>query len=72
MFLSSLTPGSASCCAQHTDKMLKVMVLVALVALSAADEKPEIELEQGVLVLTTANFDAAVKDNEFVLVEFCK
>ena len=52
--------------------MLKVMVLAALVALSAADDKPEIELEEGVLVLTTANFDAAVKDNEFVLVEFCK
>ena len=31
-----------------------------------------IETEENVLVLTDDNFDEAVKDNKFVLVEFCK
>lgn len=35
-----------------------------------ADSTPS--LENGVLVLTQANFPAALKDNEFILVEFCK
>jgi len=45
---------------------MKFLPLLALVALVAA----EIAVEEDVLVLTTANFDEAVKDNEFVLVEF--
>jgi hypothetical protein len=32
----------------------------------------EIQVEEGVLVLTTENFDSAVAENQFVLVEFCK
>jgi len=39
---------------------------LALVALSSA----EIAVEEDVLVLTTANFDDAIKDNEHILVEF--
>lgn len=31
-----------------------------------------IETEENVLVLTDDNFDDAVKDNKFILVEFCK
>lgn len=32
----------------------------------------EIQEEENVLVLTTKNFDDALKDNKFILVEFCK
>lgn len=32
----------------------------------------EVKTEDGVLVLTTENFESVIKDNEFVLVEFCK
>lgn len=31
-----------------------------------------VEEEEGVLVLTTSNFDEVVNGNQFVLVEFCK
>ena len=42
-----------------------------IVLLAAACALAEITEEEGVLVLTNDNFDGAVKDNEFVLVEFC-
>lgn len=45
---------------------MKFFTLLALVAAVSA----EIVVEEDVLVLTTANFDEAVTDNEFVLVEF--
>jgi len=32
----------------------------------------EVKSDEGVLVLTVKNFKQAVKDNEYVLVEFCK
>lgn len=32
----------------------------------------EVKLEDGVLVLTTDNFESVISENEFVLVEFCK
>lgn len=32
----------------------------------------EIKLDEGVLVLTEQNFDQAITDNKYVLVEFCK
>ena len=45
---------------------LLVVALMAMVAAASA----EIAVEEDVLVLTTADFDGAVKDNQFVLVEF--
>jgi len=48
--------------------MMKLLV-VALMAMVAASSA-EIAVEEDVLVLTTADFDGAVKDNQFVLVEF--
>ena len=45
---------------------LLVVTLLAMVAASSA----EIAVEEDVLVLTTGEFDGAVKDNQFVLVEF--
>jgi hypothetical protein len=43
-------------------------LLVAVVCVKA--DKPE--EEDNVLVLTNANFDDAIKDNKYILVEFCK
>lgn len=45
-------------------------LFLAVTASVYAEE--EIKLDEGVLVLTTANFKSAVADNEFILVEFCE
>ena len=42
-------------------------IIMGIVALTIADE---ITKEEGVLVLTEKNFESAITDNEFVLVEF--
>lgn len=44
--------------------------LVILSVFGAIYGDAEVKTEDGVLVLTTANFDSVIKDNEFVLVEF--
>jgi len=49
---------------------MKVFALFC--ALTVALASAEITEEEGVLVLTEKNFDQAVSDNEFILVEFCK
>lgn len=49
--------------------MFKLLFVTALVVISAAED---VELDEGVLVLTSDNFDGVLKDNELVLVEFCK
>ena len=45
-----------------------LFMVTALMAFSAYAE--EIPKEEGVLVLTEKNFEGAIADNEFVLVEF--
>ena len=49
------------------EKMKLFLVLGALVALTVAEE---ITKEEGVLVLTEKNFEQAISENEYVLVEF--
>lgn len=50
---------------------LRTVCLFAFVAVAFCDE-PEVTIEDGVLVLTDANFKSVVDNNEFLLVEFCK
>ena len=45
-----------------------LFIVTALMAFSAYAD--EVTKEEGVLVLTTKNFDAVVAENEYVLVEF--
>jgi hypothetical protein len=46
---------------------VKLLLLGALSAVFA-----DITEEKGVLVLTKDNFDGAIADNKYILVEFCK
>ena len=48
--------------------MRSLLFALAFVAVALADE--EITKDEGVLVLTEKNFEKAVEDNEFILVEF--
>lgn len=56
---------------------LYLVFLLSLVvfAFGENDDKPssdEIEVEEDVLVLKESNFEKAISDNEYILVEFCK
>lgn len=48
----------------------KVLIFVLAVAIN--EIACEIKEEDNVLVLNKDNFDSAITDNEFILVEFCK
>ena len=48
--------------------MRSLLFALAFAAVALADE--EITKDEGVLVLTEKNFEKAVEDNEFILVEF--
>ena len=48
---------------------LQIVPLLALFVVAFAEEIAE---EEGVLVLKTSNFDQALKDNQYILVEFCE
>ena len=49
---------------------MKCSLLVLLIVLVAVRINADISDDQGVLVLDTENFDEAIDDNEFILVEF--
>lgn len=51
---------------------LLVCLLLAVLSVSTTFADDDIELEEGVLVLTKGNFQKAIDSNEFILVEFCK
>lgn len=50
--------------------MKKIFQLFALVALLSVTVHAEPEVDEGVLVLTEANFDAELEKHDFLLVEF--
>eukprot|EP01135_Chromosphaera_perkinsii_P006905 Nk52_evm60s621 gene=Nk52_evmTU60s621 len=50
--------------------MLKTLCIVFFAALVFTASAADIEEDEGVLVLTNDNFDSAIKDNKYVLVEF--
>ena len=66
-FCSSLLTSLTFFRSQATMKLQ--IALLALVVVAFAEEIAE---EEGVLVLKTSNFDQAVKDHKFILVEFCE
>jgi len=50
--------------------MNKYLAIILIIALFGCAQSTEIPEEEGVLVLGEDNFDQAIKDNEFILVEF--
>lgn len=52
--------------------MRSLVVFLSVVALAALCRAVEIEEDEGVLVLTKENFQQAIDETEFVLVEFCE
>jgi len=52
-------------------KFLAIIPLICFLSPGLV-QSDEIKTDEGVLVLTKGNYESAIKDNEFVLVEFCK
>lgn len=50
-------------------KLFACFLLLGAFALASTEE---IKLDEGVLVLTKENFQQAITDNKYILVEFCK
>ena len=53
-------------------KLFLVLILSLVAIAFGENDSVEIQEEEDVLVLTEANFDKAIADNEHILVEFCK
>merc|ERR1712029_874026 len=57
-------------CLNSTSNPEKMKLFLVLGAVILAAAQAEVKKEEGVLVLTEDNFDGAIADNEFLLVEF--
>jgi len=62
--------GSFSTLAHSSPRALKMWKKLSALLLLATLASAEIEVEDEVLVLNKDNFKQAVKDNDFILVEF--
>lgn len=62
-----VAPGTSL---KKSSKMLRIGLLLVVVAIVYSEV--EVVSEEGVLVLTKDNFQTAISENDFVLVEFCK
>lgn len=51
---------------------LRITFILVLSGCINCEAEPKPSVENGVLVLTQANIEAAIKEHEFLLVEFCK
>lgn len=51
---------------------MKIIFSAILFSLASFISCEDIASDEGVLVLKKTNFEKAITDNEFVLVEFCK
>ena len=49
---------------------MDIMVFLAIVGIVLGDADNQISEEDGILVLTTDNFDQAIEENKFLMVEF--
>lgn len=58
----------------NNEMLLLIATTCMLAALSSVrcGADPKFSVENGVLVLKQANFDDAIEEYEFILVEFCK
>ena len=54
----------------YLKQILFHFVIIGTLYASFAKSDEDIEVDEGVLVLTEANFDEAIKKHEFVLAEF--
>lgn len=52
--------------------MKVIFCLVVLLVAGLTHGEDDVKEEDGVLILTKANFKGVLENNEFILVEFCK
>lgn len=52
--------------------LLNTLVILSVFTAIYSDGDAEVNAEDGILVLTTNNFETTIKGKEYVLVEFCK